>query len=69
MYATDAVPGTELSLTSQKLCNLRGLEDLDMLERQARAGDINSQFILSVMLEDHFKPFLEEILNKVVMNG
>lgn len=37
--------------------------------RRKDRGRIDSQFIIGVTLEDHFKEFLDEVCSKIVRNG
>jgi hypothetical protein len=69
MYITQPVESTINSLATQTLPYLRDLEHVDDLGAQKERGRLGSQFILNVMLEDYFKPFLDEVSKKYVMNG
>lgn len=69
MHIEEEIPETIPSLRSQTLPYLRQLEDVDELGRRKERGRIDSQFIIAVSLEDHFKEFLDELASKVVLNG
>ena len=69
MYIEDSVPNTEASLATQKLGFLREHPNIDQVKRQFERGLINTQYMMSCNLEKHFKPFLDTVLDKVVMNG
>lgn len=69
MYIQDPVPNTESSLATQSLVYMKNRLDLKNMEALAQRGIINSQYIISCNLEEHFKPFLDTVLDRVVMNG
>jgi hypothetical protein len=69
MYIQDPVPNTESSLETQKLGYLREIPNLDRVKQQYERGLINTQYVMGCNLENHFKPFLDTVLDKIVMNG
>lgn len=69
MYITQPIQSTINSLATQTLPYLRDLEHVDEIGAQKERGRLGSQFILNVMMEDYFKPFLDEVSKKYVMNG
>lgn len=69
MHIEEEIASTVPSLRTQTLPYLRQLEDVDELGKRKDRGRIDSQFIIAVSLEDHFKEFLDEVASKVVLNG
>lgn len=69
MHIVEEIPDSVLSLAKQELAYLQNLEKVDELGRQKERGLVNSQFIQSVTLEQHFKQFLDEVCRKQVRNG
>ena len=69
IYIEDEIPGTEPSLRTQELAYMKVIPDLDDIGRQMERGHITPQFIMSTTFEDHFKPMIDQVCRKYVLNG
>ena len=69
MYIQEPVPETEDSLDTQSLPYLKKNPSLDTLKQNCDRGVINSQYIISCNVEEHFKPYQDTVLDRVVLNG
>lgn len=54
---------------TQSLPYLKELLDIDTMGRMADMNQICPQFVMSAHLEEDFKPFLDEVMKKTVLNG
>lgn len=54
---------------AQSLPYLKELMDIDTMGRMSDMGQICPQFVMSAHLEEDFKPFLDEVMKKTVLNG
>lgn len=54
---------------NQELAYLKQLMDIDSMGRMADMNQVCPQFVMSAMLEEDFKPFLDEVMKKTVLNG
>lgn len=54
---------------SQSLPYLKELMPIDTMGRMSDMGQICPQFVMSAHLEEDFKPFLDEVMKKTVLNG
>lgn len=68
-YIMEETPGTEASLSKQALPYLKNLLDINTMGRMNDMGQLAPQFIMSALFEEGFKPFLDEVCRKTVMNG
>jgi hypothetical protein len=63
------VPQVRASLEQQKLPFLKQLLHIDAMGRMSDMNQITPQFIMSALFEEDFKPFLDEVCRKTVING
>lgn len=68
-YIIDEAESMKSSLDQQELSFLKNLLPLSAMTRQADMGQIDPQFVMSAWLEEDFKPFLDQVAKKTVMNG
>lgn len=68
-YIIEEVSDMENSFSHQKLPLLRKLMTLEQMVREESMEQITPQFIISAHLEEDYKPFLDEVCNKIVING
>jgi hypothetical protein len=54
---------------NQHLPYLKQLMDVDSMGRMSDMNQICPQFVMSANLEEDFKPFLDEVMKKTVLNG
>jgi len=69
IYIIDPIPEVADSLESQKLVFMRKLLEPERLQRMHETNDMNSQYLMTTTLEEHFKPLCDEYLKKVLVNG
>lgn len=48
---------------------MKKLYDLDRLKRMYEGNELNSQYLMSITMEENFKNLCDEYLGKVLMNG
>ena len=65
----DEVPQVRASLEHQKLPFLKQLLGVDAMGRMSDMQQISPQFVMSALFEEDFKPFLDEVCRKTVING
>lgn len=65
----EEVPQLRASLEHQKLPFLKQLLGVDAMGRMADMHQISPQFVMSALFEEDFKPFLDEVCRKTVING
>lgn len=59
----------EAAFDNQHLPYLKQLMDVDSMGRMSDMNQICPQFVMSANLEEDFKPFLDEVMKKTVLNG
>ena len=59
----------DVDLTSQKLSPLKTLYDVEKMKKLFESKEINSQYLISKMQENHFKHVMDEFVKKVPING
>lgn len=69
MYILDAIPEIKDSLNQQQLVFMKKLYDPERLKKMYELEDLNSQYLMTTTLEEHFKNLCDEYLKKVLMNG
>lgn len=69
IYVIDPINEVEDSQNKQKLVFMKKLLDADRLQRMSDTNDMNSQYLMSITLEEHLKPLFDEYLKKVLING
>ncbi|EAR99475.2 hypothetical protein TTHERM_00136390 (macronuclear) [Tetrahymena thermophila SB210] len=67
MYITEGLKGVDLSY--QLLAPLKKLYDIEKMKKLHELGQINSQYIISKLQEDHFKQVMDEYVNKLPISG
>lgn len=59
----------ETAFENQHLPYLKQLMDVDSMGRMSDMNQICPQFVMSATQEEDFKPFLDEVMKKTVLNG
>lgn len=68
-YILEETPGMEMSFENQNLPYLKELMSVDSMGRMSDMNQIIPQFVMSSLLEEDFKPFLDQVVKKTVLNG
>jgi len=69
IYIIDPVDEVKDSLNQQRLVFMKKLLEHERLQKMSDANDMNSQYLMSITLEEHLKPLFDEYLKKVLVNG
>lgn len=69
MYVQEPVLDTEQSLATQNLPYIKKVPSIETLNSMHDRGNINSQYLIGCNFEEHFKPYLDTVLDRVVLNG
>lgn len=59
----------ETAFRNQGLPFMKELMNVEVMGRMSDMNQVTPQFIMSALLEDHFKYYLDEVCNKTVING
>lgn len=68
-YIVEEAPGIHNSLSKQALPYLQQLLHVDQMGKMHEMNQISSQFVMSALFEEDFKPFLDQVCRKTVLNG
>ncbi len=69
IYIIDALEEVIGTLKLQSLQYLKKLYDGTRLKKMFDQEEFNTQYIMSIAFEEHFKPLIDEYLKKVLICG